>query len=413
MKTSIRTVIAILAISGFSSLFAQSQESDFRFNTPEMIEMRAGGQVEISVDVQIPQDHHIYIDHANAFSFNIVTEFSMDTNEGFMVETKSKPKGVQKDNDIILAGKGRNAKAGTYSLILSEVQGRAKSPKVYTPVVTIRTQLCDTKSNTCFRPQNFKKTLRVRVNEDRVTVNKRALQKDDIKWFTNDATAMEEAKKTGQSILVLFTAPWCGPCVSFSKLVLSDKEVAKYLNANFVNLKFDDSQAGAEAFFNKYSIRSVPSVYIVDANMKRIFPDSGSIRNRGSADSFLREIGRFGQPPRGQSLSQTTQQGQNPSANIPTSNPPSAVVIPPPGPNLIELNIHGQGGGRVFLSSGAWYLQVGSGGSLIKMDEHRRDENYAIVLNSANSEWMAVPVKRPSKMWVYRNATWQEYANTN
>ena len=80
-------------------------------------------------------------------SFNNTTKFEISPTYGFGVSIDKFPKGIKKDQDIILKGKGRKYKAGTYTLKIYETKGRRPQRKVHRFKLKIWTQTCNTVSN--------------------------------------------------------------------------------------------------------------------------------------------------------------------------------------------------------------------------------------------------------------------------
>jgi thiol-disulfide isomerase/thioredoxin len=418
------TFIAAVLFVNFS-LLSQARLNDFKFQSPGIIDMQAGGTEEFQVSIQLPKENHIYVDHVNSLSFNILTSFEVDEKSGFLLEYKSKPKSIQKGNDMILPGQGRGKDAGVYSLLLSETQGRKKASKLHNVTVNIKTQVCDTNKDECFAPQNFKKTLRVRINQDRVTKSSRALSADNVNWFTDEAKAREAAIARGQNVLVLFTASWCGPCVRFSQNVFAQREASDYLNKNFVALKFEHGVAD-QSVFNKFKIRSYPTVYVADTNMKEL---SRSI-SRHEATAFVNSISRYGHPYSGGSVTTTTvsntsstsggsnentSSGTNTSSTTTTATPtPVQVSSPVPIANnpVLSWNLSitekSQTGNLVLLADGSWEYRIHNS-TQYKFQENRRDENYIILLNTNSNEWLAVPIQGKGGVLVYRNDAWADY----
>lgn len=93
--------------------------------------------------------------------------------------------------------------------------------------------------------------------------------------------ALEVAKEQNKIVFVDFWASWCGPCRSMDAEVLSDPELAKFFNENFINYKIDaDSEESILPKIN-YDVRSLPTYVWVNGNgeMIHIYKGTTTISN--------------------------------------------------------------------------------------------------------------------------------------
>ena len=71
--------------------------------------------------------------------------------------------------------------------------------------------------------------------------------------------------------VIKFSAEWCGPCRTLKPLF--EKASAKYSNYKFVESDVEEDVELAE----KYHIRNVPTIIVVDANDNELSRKSGSL----------------------------------------------------------------------------------------------------------------------------------------
>ena len=73
--------------------------------------------------------------------------------------------------------------------------------------------------------------------------------------------ASKQSEETGKPVLVLATAPWCGPCQAFKRGALSDPEVAKVITDNAIPVYLDiDKHPQAASMF---AVRTIPTLLFV------------------------------------------------------------------------------------------------------------------------------------------------------
>ncbi len=91
-------------------------------------------------------------------------------------------------------------------------------------------------------------------------------------WMYSFKDAQKLAVATNKLILIDFTASWCGPCRMMDANTWSTPKV-QTLMKKFVSVKIDIDKDREIA--NRYSIRSIPDIFIVDANGEIIYRSKG------------------------------------------------------------------------------------------------------------------------------------------
>jgi thiol:disulfide interchange protein len=108
-----------------------------------------------------------------------------------------------------------------------------------------------------------------------------------VKWRTGLDAALVESASTGKPILVDFTASWCPPCKVMKHEVWPDAAVAGAANTAFVPLLVDvDNPKNAEVA-QKYGIRGIPTILVLDAKGEVL--RVGSFMSRGEMLEFLKQ----------------------------------------------------------------------------------------------------------------------------
>jgi len=99
---------------------------------------------------------------------------------------------------------------------------------------------------------------------------------DGIQFFKGSwEEALAKSKKEQKPIFLDIYATWCGPCKKLAKYTFSDKEVAKYYNANFINLSLDGEKDLGGVLANQYGITGYPALLFINPNGQLIQQFSG------------------------------------------------------------------------------------------------------------------------------------------
>lgn len=89
--------------------------------------------------------------------------------------------------------------------------------------------------------------------------------------------ALTKAQQLNKPIFIDFYTAWCGPCLAFSRNVLTDSEVGDVMNSAFINLKYDAEKGEGIALAKKYNVSSYPTLVIIDPQGKMLEDIGGGI----------------------------------------------------------------------------------------------------------------------------------------
>ncbi|BDA80357.1 hypothetical protein LPTSP3_g32870 [Leptospira kobayashii] len=369
------TVFFIFSLFLSPSLFSQTDTS-FQIQPNSNLEIKSGGSADITLDVFIPEDKHLYIKKASALSFNRPTEFSIQT-KGFGALVKEAPSSEKKGDDFILQGKG-SSKAGTYVLTIFETNGRSVSKVATNVVLEINTQWCITASEKCLEPKIIKKTLAVTISGEKQAIGGiKSRNTGGVQWISSLNSAKANAKSSKQNIFAIVTAPeWCGYCQHMENEVFSKDNVIKTLNSKFVPLQILDTSPD----LNKFKFEGYPTMYILDGNGKVI--DAELYGN--NEKSFLAAIKKYESSP-----------ANDNSTSVNNDLTESAFTY------IIKQEVKFKRN-----PDGSWNQIIGN--SSATLTETSRDENYIILFNEKEKQSYALPLKG-KKAYYLKNNKWEPF----
>jgi len=107
----------------------------------------------------------------------------------------------------------------------------------------------------------------------------------DIDFIKNDyKKAFKEAEKLDKLIFVDVYTDWCGPCKLMDKTVFKDRQVSKFYNQKFVNLKINAEKGLGAKFAKEYNTEVYPTYYFLDKEGTIIYTSRGG----KNTDDFLK-----------------------------------------------------------------------------------------------------------------------------
>ncbi|MGE0638268.1 MAG: DUF255 domain-containing protein [Bacteroidia bacterium] len=86
-----------------------------------------------------------------------------------------------------------------------------------------------------------------------------------------------KAKKENKLIFMDAFTTWCGPCKWMAKNIFTDKAVADYYNANFINAKIDMEKGEGIDIAKEYKVSCYPNLVYIDGDGKLVHRAAGSM----------------------------------------------------------------------------------------------------------------------------------------
>ena len=84
------------------------------------------------------------------------------------------------------------------------------------------------------------------------------------------AETLAKAKAENKIVFLDAYTTWCGPCKKMTKEVFPQPEVGKYMNANFVSIKFDMEKGEGIQLAKMYNVKAFPTLLFLNSSGKEL-----------------------------------------------------------------------------------------------------------------------------------------------
>jgi len=112
-----------------------------------------------------------------------------------------------------------------------------------------------------------------------------------IHWKHDFVNGVKRAKKQSKPVLIDFYADWCIPCKQMDRTVLSDPEVAGFINEHYVPIKLDVTDGASwdsKLKMNVFGTHSMPYYAFITPDGQHL--RDLSIKGKASRDIFLQHL---------------------------------------------------------------------------------------------------------------------------
>lgn len=117
-----------------------------------------------------------------------------------------------------------------------------------------------------------------------------AASKEKTAWRTDLTAALADATLQNKTVLLRFTANWCGPCRVMDARVWPDPTVQAALDKKFISVKSDVDEEASQVLAQKYGIRGVPTLLLLDGKGTEI--TRGGFMSSPEMVKFLESSGK-------------------------------------------------------------------------------------------------------------------------
>lgn len=102
-------------------------------------------------------------------------------------------------------------------------------------------------------------------------------------------TIHEMAVREGKMVFIDLYAPWCPPCRAMDKQVFSRSDVAEFLHARFIPVKYNIDKPTGKALMRKYNAQGIPTYLIFTSDGELL----GRITGASDAEEFMADVNKI------------------------------------------------------------------------------------------------------------------------